>query len=540
MTRALLVILGTLCVTNWGLLEASGSLPEAMQEPHYTSLEEEYADTFARALRGMPHDSMGRTKTEQEKEETKKVFPQMFTFKRLLARWSPDIPYVPPEEVGGGTKFDSLERLDYQDPAQKQRARLLRKNEVPFKVYNVPNVNEVVKKWKSDEHMSQNMGSQKYGIGAGYHNHFMFFRPSQKLANAAGTTTARAGIKSWNKDAGTGVRSGNFKTSLRPPKSDNPFEAAVRKTGYTFAYPPPSTELMTFDEWREMVRSTERKIEESARKFDENPKAPISPDNPYDGAGLMHSRFKKGQWPYANFSEAPLAHTFPHYYLTFGDNPQGGSKAPGKDIEIWRKWDDFFIVDANDIRGIHCRFGMKGVVAEGHWDGHLNFIAILGGQKRYILLPPSECRHAGIMSSGPSKRHFQYDYSDPETVFANDISSRHAENARAVETVLKEGEVLYVPGYWMHYIVSLHDDNQKDPAVNYQCNARSGTSPMSYEDKLTINECLGEEQQAPDERWWETSQNWKAEEEQQGLQELSKLAEQVREDLRHQSLGGTA
>ena len=144
------------------------------------------------------------------------------------------------------------------------------------------------------------------------------------------------------------------------------------------------------------------------------------------------------------------------------------------------------------------------------------------------------------MSHGPSARHFQYDYTDPETVFTNDISSRHAENARAVETVLKEGEVLYIPSFWMHYIISLHGEDQDDPAINYQCNTRSGKSSMAYEDKLGINECLGEQQKAPAERWWETAQNWKAEEEQQGLRDLTKLAERVREDLRQQSLGGTA
>jgi ribosomal protein L16 Arg81 hydroxylase len=144
------------------------------------------------------------------------------------------------------------------------------------------------------------------------------------------------------------------------------------------------------------------------------------------------------------------------------------------------------------------------------------------------------------MSNGPSKRHFQYDYTDPETVFTNDISSRHTENARALETVLKEGEILYVPSYWMHYIISLHGEDQEDPAINYQCNTRSGTSPMAYEDKLSINECLGENQEAPTERWWETAQNWKPEEEQQGLRDLSKQAERVREDLKQPFLGGAA
>ncbi len=41
-----------------------------------------------------------------------------------------------------------------------------------------------------------------------------------------------------------------------------------------------------------------------------------------------------------------------------------------------------------------------------------------------------------------------------------------AKNSMAIETVLKAGEVLYIPSHWFHYIVSL----QKSA----QCNVRSG------------------------------------------------------------------
>jgi Cupin-like domain len=41
-----------------------------------------------------------------------------------------------------------------------------------------------------------------------------------------------------------------------------------------------------------------------------------------------------------------------------------------------------------------------------------------------------------------------------------------AASSQAVETVLKQGEVLYIPSHWFHYIISL----QKSA----QCNVRSG------------------------------------------------------------------
>lgn len=62
-----------------------------------------------------------------------------------------------------------------------------------------------------------------------------------------------------------------------------------------------------------------------------------------------------------------------------------------------------------------------------------------------------------------------------------------AKDSKAVETVLKAGEILYIPSHWFHYITSL----QKSA----QCNVRSGRefngSPEwgSSEDVL---KCVGE------------------------------------------------
>jgi hypothetical protein len=64
----------------------------------------------------------------------------------------------------------------------------------------------------------------------------------------------------------------------------------------------------------------------------------------------------------------------------------------------------------------------------------------------------------------PSARHSSYDWSS-ETERA-----KHPElgTALATEVVLTMGEVLYIPSYWFHYIVS------QDASI--QCNARSGSS----------------------------------------------------------------
>jgi hypothetical protein len=39
-----------------------------------------------------------------------------------------------------------------------------------------------------------------------------------------------------------------------------------------------------------------------------------------------------------------------------------------------------YIVRPEKQNDIHCRFGMKGVIAENHFDGSRNAIAVLGGE----------------------------------------------------------------------------------------------------------------------------------------------------------------
>jgi hypothetical protein len=59
-----------------------------------------------------------------------------------------------------------------------------------------------------------------------------------------------------------------------------------------------------------------------------------------------------------------------------------------------------------------------------------------------------------------------------------------AASALAVETVLKAGEVLFIPSFWFHYIVSV----QKSA----QCNVRSGideSGSSEFGGKENVLEC---------------------------------------------------
>jgi Cupin-like domain len=135
---------------------------------------------------------------------------------------------------------------------------------------------------------------------------------------------------------------------------------------------------------------------------------------------------------------------------------------------MFSSYPTFFVKDAQQQRGIHCRFGMPSIIAESHYDGGRNFIAMVRGKKRYILNHPNQCTKLHMMKTGMSARHSEIDWSDPNNfeLFGD---------ATGLEVVLEAGDVLFLPALWFHYIVSLE--------VNIQCNTRSGT-PATYSDDI--------------------------------------------------------
>jgi hypothetical protein len=136
---------------------------------------------------------------------------------------------------------------------------------------------------------------------------------------------------------------------------------------------------------------------------------------------------------------------------------------------------EFYCVDPKHHRGINCRFGMRGVIAANHFDMSRNTIVVLGGERRYILADPNQCERMGLYPPGhPSVRHSSFDWTNVSE-WANRIEFQ---DALVQEVVLHEGDVLYLPTNWFHFIVNL--------SLNYQCNARSGTT---FESADVINAC---------------------------------------------------
>jgi Cupin-like domain len=176
-----------------------------------------------------------------------------------------------------------------------------------------------------------------------------------------------------------------------------------------------------------------------------------------------------------------LANSTEHFY--FMSNAQAGDRGNtfiARDLSLFSTpTNNFFITNTKANKGIQCRFGMRGIIAEAHYDSGRNMVAMLKGSKRYILTPPRSCSKLGIISdiNHPSYRHSVIDWSDLSQAKGSDFDA-----VEAIDTIVQTGEILYIPSYWFHYIVSLE--------YSIQCNSRSGSPPQG-QGQAEIEKCMG-------------------------------------------------
>jgi oxalate decarboxylase/phosphoglucose isomerase-like protein (cupin superfamily) len=287
----------------------------------------------------------------------------------IVDRWNPDNPDQPSDFV------ERLQHFDYGNLEERAMAEKYRNAELPFKLFNVSEFNDVSILW-TDGYLHEQLVTNfraSYRTEKSKDNHFMY----------------------WS---GRGRTGGGYK-------------------------PPTEVINMGFDKWLKLAnKANEQKIDNNTEHFYFMTNAPA-----HDHQRTFVSR------------DLPLFST---------------------------EKKNFFITKPEANKGIQCRFGMRGVIAESHYDSGRNMVAMLKGNKRYILNPPWACKQIGIISDRrhPSYRHSVIDWSDP-----TQARSRGFSKVDAIDTVLHTGQVLYIPTYWFHYMVSLD--------YSIQCNSRSGPPP---------------------------------------------------------------
>mmetsp|Transcript_30116 Transcript_30116/g.40201 ORF Transcript_30116/g.40201 Transcript_30116/m.40201 type:complete len:552 (+) Transcript_30116:117-1772(+) len=327
-------------------------------------------------------------------------YPPLEPLGDLLQRWPQDELDTPP------TPFvEQLLHFDYQNSEEMKIAVLFRNAELPFKIYNIPEVDLATKKWTDDY-----VGKEFHDPGSGNND---LFHPMKALADGHADESLD-----------------NFFSFYKPDLW------SVPKMG-----PPPSiSNDWSYSKWASHARYADKvKLPHNQRHF-------------YWQAGVPREERLQSE-----------------KYWTFisRDLPSFSSKDA-----------TFFGFNPKEQKGIQCRFGERGVTAATHYDAGRNMVVMIKGAKRYILSPPIACPKLGIVTKKhhPAWRHSLLNFGHmnflDDDVNGKSMPSEErawleiAKEAPSIDTVLKAGEVLYIPSHWFHYITSL----QKSA----QCNTRSG------------------------------------------------------------------
>ena len=332
-------------------------------------------------------------------------YPYAWNLLQILDHWNPDDHEIP-EDL---TIYQGICVFDYEKDYDK--VLNYRKKEVPFVVSNDPAVQETAKRWMAPGYMDRLMGDVRHRTEYSESNHFMYWNAGAKVRRKQHIGIKRGG----NAFAGDG----------------HPDGRGVEKD-LAHWQQPTKMMRMAYKEW------------------------------------LTHANLTEGE------SVGPHD---PHWYYRLigcgeqspeGKCDKGSSEYLFDELTFFQPKENLYIVDPEEQKGIHCRFGMSGVIAENHFDQSRNAIAVMGGERRYILSHPKQCPVLSLLPKGhPSARHSAVDWSDPDL----DTYPEFAQ-AESNEVVLQAGDVLYLPTQWFHYIVSLN--------LNYQCNTRSGITPNYF------------------------------------------------------------
>ncbi|KAL7541455.1 hypothetical protein ACHAXR_010952 [Thalassiosira sp. AJA248-18] len=368
-----------------------------------------------------------------------KDYPMAWKTTEVLGNWNPnDVITIQPSHRD---VYQGLCVFDYQ--TQYREALNYRKSEKPFVIRNDPKVTSVTRRWEDDpEYLHRVLGdAEDFRTERSPNNKFMWYR-------LRGNKSAPKGYHKPLNDE-TEMTFGEW------------LEHALEKDGEV---------LKDKDMIARSNALKKRRLALLHNKKENREDDPLSKDDDkVQKKNEESEESKQNKYYYFRINadlqkakEASSTSKFIYDELTFLD--------PRK-----RKDSEFYMVDPKQERGINCRFGMRGIIAENHFDMSRNMIAVFGGERRYILSSPSQCEKMALYPrSHPSVRHSSFDWSNPVEW------DEHPEFKDALinEVVLHAGDVLYLPTAWFHYIINL--------SLNYQCNARSGTT---YESKQHIEKC---------------------------------------------------
>ena len=107
-------------------------------------------------------------------------YPVYNSLMNIVETWNPDIVEPPT------TFVETLQHFNYSDPAERAVAAKFRDAELPFKIYNSPEIDHVVDLW-TDEYLTEQLDGKHAHVEKSDNNHFMYWTAKNgrwgKLAN---------------------------------------------------------------------------------------------------------------------------------------------------------------------------------------------------------------------------------------------------------------------------------------------------------------------------------------------------------------------
>lgn len=354
-------------------------------------------------------------------------YPRAWHATDVLSNWNPnEVTTVPPSyrEI-----HHAICIFDYQ--TQYDIALKYRDAEKPFIIRNDPAVTAASKKWRDPDYLMANLPEKKMYTERSSNNHFMFYNSRN-----------RKKVRNW-------IQPPNDVVSMTYREW---YERALERDGLALGEGDIVDRVNELRKWR---------MENMVGKADHADDDEVRDDTDKENE-------KRVKWYYWRLNA----------FLEDAEE-EGPDKLVFDDLPFFdprkQKESEFYLVDPAGQRGVNCRFGMRGVSAYNHMDMSRNMIAVLDGERRYIIAHPDQCSKMALYPiNHPSGRHSSFDWSNQAEW---DIHPEFRD-AKVSEMVLQAGDVLYLPTAWFHAIVNL--------SRNIQCNIRSG---ISYENANVVEEC---------------------------------------------------
>lgn len=165
------------------------------------------------------------------------------------------------------------------------------------------------------------------------------------------------------------------------------------------------------------------------------------------------------------------------YYYMIKSPPKDASSFVSKDLQIWSSAaENYFITNPQANHGIKCRIGMKGGMIEAHYNTARNMIASLKGAFRVLLFPSSRCPMLINNTTRIIRRNNIIDWNNLE-----DIRKRGFDTITALETMILPGEVLHIPPFWLHTLISLDSSIECSLIIN---------SPVTTNTYFSLDYCI--------------------------------------------------